>query len=135
MSTLESLVPPLELCKQIPDGCFEDSAMVWATIWDDRTPFVVSREEAEGNGMDIIYPAPTLEEILCEFMILTVAYAKENSPTLEMDENRRISTGIEGLKKYCENPFMPLKHCLSVPLKAEDALKLWMELNKEDKEK
>lgn len=66
MSNLESIVPTLELCKQIPEGCFEDSALVFATIWADRTPFVVSREEAEENGMDIIYPAPTLAEIMQE---------------------------------------------------------------------
>ena len=29
MSKLESIVPPLELCKQIPAGEFEDSALVW----------------------------------------------------------------------------------------------------------
>lgn len=34
MSNLESIVPPLELCKQIPEGCFEDSALVWT--FDDR---------------------------------------------------------------------------------------------------
>lgn len=27
MSNLESLIPPLELCKQIPAGEFDDSAM------------------------------------------------------------------------------------------------------------
>ena len=29
MSTLERIVPPVELCKQIPAGEFEDSALVW----------------------------------------------------------------------------------------------------------
>lgn len=29
MSNLESIVPPLELCKKIPAGEFEDSALVW----------------------------------------------------------------------------------------------------------
>lgn len=29
MSKLESIVPPLELCKQIPAGEFEDSVLVW----------------------------------------------------------------------------------------------------------
>ena len=28
MNTLEDLVPPLELCKKIPAGKFEDSALV-----------------------------------------------------------------------------------------------------------
>ena len=29
MSTLESIVPPVEMCKKIPDGEFEDSSLVW----------------------------------------------------------------------------------------------------------
>ena len=29
MSNLENLVPPVELCKQIPAGEFKDSALVW----------------------------------------------------------------------------------------------------------
>ena len=29
MSRLENLIPPLELCKQIPAGEFDDSALVW----------------------------------------------------------------------------------------------------------
>ena len=33
MSNLKSIVPPLELCKQIPTGEFEDSALVW--VYDD----------------------------------------------------------------------------------------------------
>lgn len=29
MSKLEDIVPPLELCKRIPAGAFEDSVLVW----------------------------------------------------------------------------------------------------------
>ena len=29
MSELKDIVPPLELCKLIPAGAFEDSALVW----------------------------------------------------------------------------------------------------------
>ena len=32
MSTLERIVPPLELCKQIPEGEFEDAALVWVYV-------------------------------------------------------------------------------------------------------
>ena len=38
MSNLESIVPPLELCKQIPEGEFEDSALVW--VYDDLVGFL-----------------------------------------------------------------------------------------------
>ena len=60
---LEELVPPLELCKQLKPGEFEDSAMVWATnIAIDNT--LDLRERAEYYGWDVLAPAPTLEEIL-----------------------------------------------------------------------
>lgn len=38
MSKLESIVPPVELCKQIPGGEFEDSALVW--VYDDLVEFL-----------------------------------------------------------------------------------------------
>lgn len=37
MSRLENLIPPLELCKQIPAGEFDDSALVWYRFWGGRT--------------------------------------------------------------------------------------------------
>ena len=67
MSNLESLVPPLELCKRIPAGEFVDSALVWeksekyfqATEIIDYEYKVVARDESKGG-----FPAPTLEEVL-----------------------------------------------------------------------
>lgn len=67
MSNLESIVPPLELCKKIPAGEFEDSALVWeksekyfqATEIIDYEYKVVARDESKGG-----FPAPTLEEVL-----------------------------------------------------------------------
>lgn len=82
MSNLESIVPPVELCKQIPAGEFEDSALVW--VYDDVVEFLcrtsgceqIHKKEwqLEQNhprkiairrkcGQEI-YPAPTLAEIL-----------------------------------------------------------------------
>lgn len=84
MSTLERIVPPLELCKQIPEGEFEDSALVW--VYDDVVGFLcrtsgceqIHKKEwqLEHNhprkiairrkcGQEI-YPAPTLAEILAK---------------------------------------------------------------------
>ena len=31
---LEDLVPPLKLCRQIPEGAFAESALVWVTCGD-----------------------------------------------------------------------------------------------------
>lgn len=63
MSKLENIVPSLELCKKIPDGEFEDTALVWID-GNTRNPedvFVEPRRYAiEGTYR----PAPTLEEIL-----------------------------------------------------------------------
>ena len=61
MSKLEDLVPPLELCKLIPKGEFEDSAFVRI----GNTQIIALRRSAKcifTNQPHI--PAPTLEEIL-----------------------------------------------------------------------
>lgn len=70
--TLESLVPPLELCKQIPIGVFTDSVLVWfGHPHTDDTMEVVPRKELGPvcqnflrKGVRIIYPAPTVVEIM-----------------------------------------------------------------------
>lgn len=69
MSNLKSIVPPVELCKQIPAGEFEDSALVWeksekyfqATEIIDYEYKVVARDESKGG-----FPAPTPEEIIID---------------------------------------------------------------------
>ena len=64
MSNLKSIVPPLELCKKIPAGEFEDSALVWCRVRGENA--VCQREQWVGVfGMSPV-PAPTLEEILEE---------------------------------------------------------------------
>lgn len=62
MSKLENLVPPLELCKQIPDGEFRDSALVWCRVRGEND--VCPREQWVGVGGTRPIPAPTLEEII-----------------------------------------------------------------------
>ena len=66
MSKLENLVPPLELCKRIPEGSFEDSALVWGNPkgwYPCLFPDVVSRDCCD-DPSKVIAPAPTLAEIL-----------------------------------------------------------------------
>ena len=86
MSNLKNLVPPLELCKRIPVGEFEDAALVW--VYDDVVGFLcrtsgceqIHKKEwqLEHNhprkiairrkcGKEI-YPAPTLEEIITSLL-------------------------------------------------------------------
>lgn len=63
--TLEDLVPPLELCKKIPEGMFKNTVLVWwgACVYPRIKP-------GGGMHMDEIWhkrdavPAPTLQEIL-----------------------------------------------------------------------
>lgn len=82
MSKLENLVPPLELCKQIPVGEFEDSSLAW--VYDDLVEFLCRTsgcEQIHKKAWQLahnhprkiairrkcgqeIYPAPTLEEVL-----------------------------------------------------------------------
>ena len=82
MGNLESIVPSLELCKNIPAGEFEDAALVW--VYDDVVGFLCRTSGCEQihkkewqlehnhprkiairrKGGHEIYPAPTLAEIL-----------------------------------------------------------------------
>jgi hypothetical protein len=64
MSKLESLVPPLELCKLIPAGEFEDGCFVRI-----GTDTIVLRSDVRviSGRQDDIYPAPLAEEIIYKF--------------------------------------------------------------------
>lgn len=64
MSKLEDLVPDRKLCEQIPDGCFENTALAWDC--DYLRWYVAERETVEPA---IAIPAPTLEEILSELIL------------------------------------------------------------------
>ena len=64
MSNLESIVPPVELCKQIPAGEFEDSALVWCRVRGEDA--VCPREQWVGVGGISPVPAPTPEEIIID---------------------------------------------------------------------
>lgn len=67
MSTLEHLVPAIDLCKKIPEGCFEDSALVWYFREFLSEWVILSRhvlDFGEEDLTDRVFPAPTLEEIL-----------------------------------------------------------------------
>lgn len=61
---LEDLVPPLELCKKIPAGCFEDSLFVWRKGYKSTPISLEFREEWTPHEQ---FPAPTLAEIMEAF--------------------------------------------------------------------
>lgn len=120
MSKLQNLVPPLELCKLIPEGEFSDSCFVWSFSCDRRIeePFVDFREDVAFCRKNMVntpdtYPAPTLEEILQELINLS-AYrinvckswgewhidCYDNERLLEKDSEKNIATAA--LKLWLE---------------------------------
>lgn len=65
MSSLERIVPPLELCKRIPAGEFEDSALAW---YNHGVHILRWRDNLEKlDGVRTI-PAPTLEETMTSLL-------------------------------------------------------------------
>ena len=83
---IENIIPSLELCKLIPAGEFEDTALVW--VYDDVVGFLcrtsgceqIHKKEwqlqknhprkiaAHRKCGQEIYPAPTLEEIITSLL-------------------------------------------------------------------
>lgn len=69
VNKLESIVPPLELCKRIPEGEFEDSALVYKERIGISRDYLVKMREPEDISYKVesagvnYFPAPTLEEI------------------------------------------------------------------------
>lgn len=64
---LEDLVPPLELCKQIPHGCFQLTAMCWRTFNKGRRDqYTIVFPTGTLDPWDDDVPAPTVAEIMAE---------------------------------------------------------------------
>lgn len=83
MSILESIVPPLDLCKMIPAGEFEDSVLMWRErIGNISRDERVKIREPEDISYKVesatvnYFPAPTLEEILIELSELGAVFCK-----------------------------------------------------------
>ena len=75
MSNLEAIIPSLELCKKIPKGAFNDSALWWIEeyIPGNKIPvdFYTCRRgtcEDSHGGYFLFYPAPTTSEI-CDALL------------------------------------------------------------------
>ena len=64
MNSLESIVPPPELCKLIPVGEFDDSALVFRPYAARGDNKVCPRAQCEVVVGERPVPAPTLDEIL-----------------------------------------------------------------------
>lgn len=70
MSNLKSIVPPLDLCKKIPEWEFVDSALVYKERIGISRDYLVKMREPEDISYKVesagvnYFPAPTLEEVL-----------------------------------------------------------------------
>ena len=123
MSNLTDLVPPLELCKLIPDGKFEDSVHWYRWSWIDQKylldrgkPDVRLYREPCPCGMKYLYPAPTLQEIMEELIILSPFAIKICKSFNEWDIECCIAVGYE--ERYFS--------AYSVKNPATAALRLWL---------
>lgn len=122
MNNLEKLVPPLELCKQIPEGAFCDSALVHAVVFckscslSANNVVVPCSVVEDSDQYRYICPAPTLAEILEALakMRPLVAIAKRTSGEWESSIWRADPVFD------ADNP-------------ATAALKLWLEINSNGK--
>lgn len=116
MSELEKLAPDLKLCERIPDGAFSDSALVHARIFTGH--IVVGPREAHiENDLDILCSAPTLAEIMEAFERAEFATSI-------------FSCGVGWIAKAIKHNINEFKWDENP---ASAALKLWLELNEEEK--
>ena len=114
MSKLESIVPPLELCKLIPEGEFEDSALGWVD-GNTQNPddiFVEPRRYAI-NGTH--RPAPTLEEIITS--LLTYGWLVKIDCRIQLDTFVELYSGTSNTR-YVEYG----------PSACDAALRLWFKV-------
>lgn len=79
MSNLTDLVPPLDLCKKIPEGEFADSAFAY---FYDANGANITLDKREGDAIwkdEVAAPAPTLQEIMAELPSTTVCGKEHHS--------------------------------------------------------
>lgn len=61
---LEEIVPPVDLCKKIPAGEFEDSCFLFVPLSNGKEWKIMKRTTMLEASNRIVYPAPTVTEIL-----------------------------------------------------------------------
>lgn len=123
-------VPSFEKCKLIPDDSgFENTALVWWKFFDQIR--VVRREEAEerfpdGNGL--IFPAPTLEEIM---VFLPDTLSLETADAIFGIDHYFVGYYFyDPIRKTERSPVNELIFPADDVGHAEAALDLWLKLNK-----
>lgn len=112
---LETLVPPLDLCKKIQECAFEDSALVWRYDHDIEQYIVCVRCPYSDKQI----PAPTLEEIMAAMARMEVCPGVDMLVNIKGEICGRVDAGMRNVS-FCGK---------STP--AEAALKRWLELKGE----
>lgn len=124
---LTELVPSVELCKELPEGKFENSLLVHAERFRngfclDCANVIMFRAEAEeSDSHSIIAPAPTLEEIVEALSDCCNVYLRKG------DDGWEIMRELPGDDEWYGYDFRS-KFAPDRPATA--ALKLWMEMTK-----
>lgn len=103
MSDLKNLVPPLELCRKIPAGEFQDSVYWYRWSWVDQKylldagkPDVRFYREPCPCGMKYFYPAPTLQEIMEAIGgIKEISYPDQLNPGRTLSRDPQYEPSIE----------------------------------------
>lgn len=118
MSNLTDIVPPLDLCKKIPAGEFEDSVGIYVfdpyyEEWD------FTLREDEDSLADII-PAPTLDELIIALLDMTPGAINICKSFNEWHVACCIAVKCGERDVSADSAINP----------ATAALKLWLELNK-----
>ena len=121
MSDLKQLVPPLELCKQIPEGNFTATALVWCGDTFYQNIYVLPRACGGCIKKDVnIAAAPTLEEILTALEDIGFHY-----PTA-FKQNGTWQVNCTSCKNGFHDP--DLQDSSDMDNAATAALKLWLQL-------
>ena len=130
MSELKDLVPPLELCKKIPAGEFQDSALVWmeSALHGMKVFF---RSKVVQDVLAEKFPAPTTDEILAKCKDIPGVL----NPTLWWQGIWKVDCAIDKSRKLSDEFFEDADIgnldlvCAEDKQQSTAALKLWLKLS------
>lgn len=95
MSKIADLVPPWELCREIPEGEFEDTVFLWgeATVNGENRVYLIQRYSyaCKHPEWEKLYPAPTLQEVMAAFPYCRVYKKTHNFYIAAVDQEREVS--------------------------------------------
>lgn len=118
---LKNQVPELELCRDIPHGCFGDSYFIFVPLSNGKEWKIMKRTTMLEASNRIVYSAPTLPEIMAE-----IGKHRE-APTVYWT-GAQWTVECEAVNCIEQNRFEDKKN------PANAAMKLWLEVTKDEVE-